>query len=217
MKRLIIYDLDGTLVDTGEDIANAANYMLEELCGAALPREAIRRFVGQGLHDLIKRCLNTEDSVRVQRGLEIFEAYYAKHLTDHSTLYPSALEVLEYFTLRSKQAVITNKPNPFARELLNALGVADYFVEILAGGSDYPRKPDPAAARSVMERYGVAPEETLLVGDSLIDLETGRNAGVFTVIVAQGFAQKDALRAATPDVLVEDLQEFLGLARRRGW
>lgn len=217
MKRLILYDLDGTLVDTGEDIANAANHMIETLCGVALPREVIRRFVGQGLHDLVTRCLDTEDPVRIQRGLKLFEAHYASHLTDHSALYPWTLEVLQYFEPRSKQAVLTNKPDPFARDLLNALGVADYFVEILAGGSRYPKKPDPAAARSVMERCQVGPEETLLIGDSLIDLETGRNAGVFTVIVAQGFAHQEALHAAAPDALVQDLKEFLQLAQQRGW
>lgn len=217
MKRLILYDLDGTLVDTGEDIANAANYMIEALYGAPLPPEVIRRFVGQGLHDLVKRCLDTDDPARIRRGLELFEAYYTQHLTDYSTLYPSTLEVLHYFGTRSHQAVLTNKPDPFARNLLTALGVADYFVEILAGGSRYPKKPDPTAARSVMERCQVGPEETLLVGDSAIDVETGRNAGILTVIVAQGFAQQDALHAAAPDVLVQDLEEFLQLARQRGW
>ena len=215
-KRLIVYDLDGTLVDTGEDIAAAANQMLAALNGSPLPREEIRRCVGRGLHDLIARCLKTDDPRRVQRGLEIFEAHYAAHLVDHSALYPHATEVLDYFKDR-KQVVLTNKPNPFARDLLTALGVADYFVTIMAGGSLHPKKPDPAALLSLMHKEQITPQDTLLVGDSLIDVDTGRNAGILTVVMTHGFEDQAALAAAGPDVTVRNFQELLRLAQRHGW
>ena len=215
-KRLIVYDLDGTLVDTGQDIAAAVNHALTVLCSAPLPRDDIRRFVGRGLHDLIRRCLQTDDPELIQRGLTLFEAYYAQHLVDHTTLYPHAKTLLDYFKDR-KQAIVTNKPHPFARDLLVALGVADYFVEVLPGGCGYPKKPDPTALLALMKRQQAAPQDTLLVGDSLIDVDTGRHAGVLTLIMTHGFEDQEALAAASPDVTVGNFEELLDVVRRQGW
>ena len=216
MKRLIIYDLDGTLVDTGQDIANAANHMLQQLRGAPLPAEEIRQFVGRGLHDLVKRCLQTDDAQLIETGARMFFDYYGQHLADHSRLYPHAKEVLEHFQPRT-QAVVTNKPQPFGPELLTRLGVAHYFTQIIGVGSSYPKKPDPASIFALMQQQDLEADDVLLVGDSPVDIETGRNAGVFTVIVAQGFAEYDAVRAAAPDLLVPDLRELLVVARQRRW
>ena len=216
MKRLIIYDLDGTLVDTKEDISRAANHMLSQLHLPPLASQEICRYVGRGLHNLIKGCLQTDDPRRIEQGTKSYRAYYAAHLLDHSRLYPGAQEALEYFKSRA-QVVITNKPNPYSREILMGLGVAGYFIEIVAGDSAYPKKPDPAAVRSVMERAQAAPEETLMVGDSPIDIETGRNAGVLTVGIAQGFADDHELQAASPDVLIRNFTELLTLVRQRRW
>ncbi len=216
MKRLIIYDLDGTLVDTAEDIANAANYMLQVLSSTPLSRTDIQRLVGRGLHDLVTRCLRTDDPRLIAQGMETFEAYYGKHLLDHSTLYPKAHDALEYFRHRH-QAVITNKPHPFARPLLEGLGVVGYFSDIIATGSGFPKKPDPTAVVSLMTAKGVTAPETLIVGDSGIDLETGRNAGVFTVILSHGFADDEELAAGVPDAVVKNFAELLELAKQRGW
>ena len=216
MKRLIIYDLDGTLVDTREDIAQAANHMLSQLRLPLLASQEICRSVGRGLHNLITGCLKTEDPKQIERGTTLYRAYYAAHLLDHSTLYPGVREVLEYFKQRS-QVVITNKPNPYSRDILVGLDVAGYFVEIVAGDSAYPKKPDPTAVQSMMEKAQTVPEKTLMVGDSPIDIETGRNAGVLTVGITQGFADDAELRAAAPTVLVRNFQELLELAKQQGW
>ncbi len=215
-KRLIAYDLDGTLVDTAEDITGAVNAMLGQLSASPLSKDEIRQCVGRGLHDLIGRCLNTNEPERIRNGLDAFEAHYAAHLVDHSVLYPGVLEVLDYFQDR-RQAVFTNKPNPFARDLLVALGVAERFCAILAGADGHPRKPDPMALHELMRSQGVGAGETLLVGDSVIDVETGRNAGVLTVIVAQGFEDPQALQAASPDLLVTHFAQLLQVAKRHGW
>ena len=216
MKRLIIYDLDGTLVDTGEDIAEAVNHMLNVLTGAPLPAEEIRRYVGKGLHDLVRRCLKTDDEACVERGTQVFGEYYGRHLTDHSRLYPQARQTLDYFRDRA-QAIITNKPQPFARDLLAGLGVADYFVEIIAPGSGFPKKPDPTAVHALMAAHHLSAEEVVLIGDSLIDVETGRNTGVFTAVLSHGFQDQEALRLAAPDLLVNNFEELLAMARRKKW
>lgn len=216
MKRLIVYDLDGTLVDTGEDITEAVNHMLTGLSTSPLSRQEVRRFVGQGLHDLIRRCLQTEDQRLVEQGTRLFERYYAAHLIDHSTLYPGVRETLEYFKDR-QQAVLTNKPDPFARDLLAALGVSGYFREVAAAGAGLPRKPDPTVLLAMMQRAGVGAGEALLVGDSVIDVDTGRRAGVLTVILMQGFEDPEDLAAAAPDVVARNFQEFLALAKQQAW
>ena len=216
MKQLVIYDLDGTLIDTLEDIARAVNHMTRELEAAPLAVEEVRRLVGHGLHQLVRGCLKTDDARRIERGATIYRAFYAEHLLDHSRLYPGAQEVLEHFKARA-QVVVTNKPDPFSRDLLRALGVAGYFLDVIAGDGAYPKKPDPAAVRAMMERAGASPGQTLLIGDSPIDIQTGQAAGVLTVGVLHGFTDEAELAAAGPDALAVDFQALLQLARRHGW
>ena len=216
MKQLILYDLDGTLVDTRQDLADAANAMLRQMGQPPLPVATICRFVGQGLHHLVQECLTSDDPQWIERGAALFAAWYAEHLLDHSHLYPGVPALLAHFQSRS-QAVITNKPNPFTRELLAGLRVTDYFCAVIAGDSEFPKKPDPAAVVSVMAQVQASPEQSLLIGDSPIDVQTGRAAGVLTIGVAHGFSADAALREAGPDVLVNDIHELLARARREAW
>ena len=216
MKRIIFYDLDGTLVDTREDIARAANHMRQQMGLTALQTSEVSHFVGRGIHHLIQSCLETGDAKQIEKGFKIYRDHYAKHMLDHSRLYPGAKEVLEFFKKR-KQAVVTNKPNPFSREMLEALGVAHYFIEIISGNSDYPKKPDPAAILSIMKKENIGCEAALFVGDSLIDIETGRNAGITTAIITHGFGAQNELQSARPDALARDFKEFLDLAKKEGW
>ena len=216
MKRLIVYDLDGTLVDTAEDITSAVNFMLTHFHHPPLHRAEVLRYVGQGLQHLIKHCLAIDDPQEIERGINLYAAYYTDHLLDASALFPSAQALLDYFKDR-KQAVITNKPNPYSCDILTGLGVADYFFEVIAGDSEYPNKPDPTAIRSLMAKHQINPKETLLIGDSLIDIQTGRNAGVFTAILTHGFSDASELASADPDVLVSHFEELMALARQHRW
>ncbi len=216
MKRLIIYDLDGTLVDTLEDITQAANHMLGQLGAPPLPARDIRSSIGRGVRQLVQHCLKSEDPTQIERGVTIYRAYYAQHLADHSALYPGARELLEHFKTR-RQAVVTNKPNPFSRDLLAALGVADYFLEIVGGDDGFPKKPDPASLRALMEREGIVAGDAIMVGDSPVDVEAGRRAGVMTVGIAHGFSERSELTAASPDALLNNFEEFLTHAKREGW
>ncbi|HLD50041.1 MAG TPA: HAD-IA family hydrolase [bacterium] len=216
MKSLIIYDLDGTLVDTREDIARAANHMLEQMGRRRMATEEVCRQVGRGLFALIQGCLETEDPEALSKGAKIYRDYYARHMLDSSRLYPGALEILDYFKDR-KQAVITNKPNPFSYELLKALGVADYFFEIIPGNSGHPQKPDPGGILHLIKSRNTGPEETLFVGDSRVDIETGRNAGVETVVLTHGFGTLDELQSASTAGIFNSFHELLQAARKKGW
>ncbi len=213
---LILYDLDGTLVDTGEDITRAANFMLSEMGDGSVSRKEAIGFVGRGLRQFIQNCLKTEDAGKTEAGMKLYRRFYSQHLLDNARLYPFTRDLLEHFQSR-KQAVITNKPNPYSREILAALGVVDFFVEVIAGDSEYAKKPDPASVLSIMKRQGASAEKTLLVGDSPIDVETGRNAGIRTVGVLHGFTRQEELKAAGPDWMVRDFRQLLEMVRRDGW
>lgn len=216
MKKLILYDLDGTLADTRQDIIIAVRHALKELNGPQLTDDEIKACVGTGLHELIKQVFRTQDEALADRGAKSYREYYKKHMLDHTRLYSGAKEFLEYFKAR-KQAVITNKPNPFSTQILEALGVGYYFIAVLAGDRGLPFKPDPAAIHHLMEETDSTEAEVLFVGDSPVDIEAARNAGVEVVVLPHGFAPEKILREAKPDFLVQDFAELLQLAKEKGW
>ena len=216
MKKLIVYDLDGTLVDTGKDIARAGNSMRESLGLAPLPEKEIFRFVGRGLYHMVGSCLGTEDMKAIEKAAVIYRDYYKKYMMDHSVLYSGVREVLEYFKDRV-QIVMTNKPDPFSTQMLNALNVGTYFEKIIAGNSEFPKKPNPEALLLIMKQKQIRPEEAVMVGDSLIDLETGRRAGMSCVMLTHGFTDEATLKAASPDGLFDQFSSFLKFAREQKW
>ena len=140
--KLLIYDLDGTLVDTAEDITRSINFMLAEFDKPKRDRKEVSAFVGLGVFHLVQNVLGEKDPKVVEKAIKIYRGHYAKHMLDTSRLFPGAAEFLKHFRSR-KQAVITNKPNPYSKDILIGLGVADYFVEIIAGDSPYPKNPIP--------------------------------------------------------------------------
>ena len=216
MKHLILYDLDGTLVDTLADIAEAVNVMLRALGASPVPSREVRRHIGCGVHELVKACLKTDVVDTIEQGVTLYRAHYTAHLVDHSRLYPRTHDVLEYFKTR-RQGVITNKPDPYASDILTALGVAEYFFEIVAGNSVYPKKPQPDSLRALMRQAGVGPQDTVFIGDSPIDIHAGRAAGVLTITVRHGFSDEAEILSASPDHTVQDFEELLALAAHERW
>jgi phosphoglycolate phosphatase len=218
MKRLIVYDLDGTLVDTLQDITASANHMLRALGRPLVSAEGVRSYVGRGVRELVRQCLGRPDEAEVDRALRIYRDHYGRHLLDTSRLSPGASELLERFRqLGRMQAVLTNKPNPYSTEILAGLGVADRFLQIVGGDDGFPKKPDPASLRALMDRAGAAAGETVFIGDSPVDVETGRRAGVLTVAVTHGLATPAELAAVQADATVGGFAELAALADAQGW
>ena len=203
-------------MDTSADIIQAVNVVVASLGAKPLPAHEIRAGVGRGVSHLIARSLGTQDPSRIDAGVQLFRDYYGAHLIDHSRPYPGVPALLDYFQSRI-QVVLTNKPDPHARELLVALGMAERFAKILAADGRTPVKPDPAAVLALLADYRVSAGEALMIGDSPIDIETGRRAGVMTAVVSHGFSEEAELRSARPDVLVPDVPALLEVARRQGW
>ncbi len=216
IKKLVAYDLDGTLADTRRDIVCGVQYMLAQMKKPILDEIQIERYVGEGLNHLVAMCLGEEDLKIVERGAGFLRTYYKEHLLDYTKLYPAADRVLEHFKGRV-QIVVTNKPEPFTSKILTALGVMPYLSGVYTGDKGIPRKPDPAALLKEMAEKKIKPEEVLWIGDSQIDAQTGKNAGVETVLLRHGFASKVSLESLGADFVLNDFPDLLVLADKKGW
>jgi phosphoglycolate phosphatase len=207
--RLVVFDLDGTLVDSVQDIATATNRALAHVAPGTPPLSTaeVRGFVGEGARVLIERSLERAGiAARADDVLPIFLDRYRECLLATTRLYPGVAEALNALS-GLDLAVLSNKPGDLSRELLRGLGVADRFARIW-GPADAPaRKPDPAGLLALCRELGSPPEETVLVGDSAVDVQTGRAAGTRTVGVTYGL-HPEGLRASPPDVLLDDLRDL---------
>lgn len=188
-SRLIVFDLDGTLVDSRRDIADAANDVLIE-CGAdPLPETAIGRMVGEGAGLLIARAFAAADRERPADALERFLRCYDRRLIAHTRPYPGIGEVLAQLAPAHRLAVLTNKPLAATRQILGRLGLAHHFAPELVFGGDgpYPRKPDAEGLRALIAMTGSTPSTTWLVGDSVVDWRTAQAAGSSCCLCRYGF------------------------------
>jgi phosphoglycolate phosphatase len=187
--RLIVFDLDGTLIDSRRDLADATNALLVE-CGAApLSEERIGGMVGDGAATLVARAFAAVEIDRPSDALERFLRIYGDHLLDHTRPYPGIREALDHLRSRRQLAVLTNKPLASTRQILDGLSLASYFppAAVVGGDGPFPRKPDPAALCHLAAQADVPLRDTLLVGDSAIDWRTARAAGVAACLVRYGF------------------------------
>lgn len=192
MIRLAIFDLDGTLVDSRQDLYLAVRHAL---AAHGLPPRSLAEvtsFIGEGAARLVARAVAPAEHL-LEPVLDSWRAHYSEHLLDHTRLYPGVAAALA--SARCALAVHTNKPGEMARRILSGLGVADRFAAVV-GGDDAPKKPDPTGALGIMSRVGAGPPETVLVGDSRVDLETAAAAGVRFLAVTWGFLPASALAAA---------------------
>jgi phosphoglycolate phosphatase len=218
--KLVIFDLDGTLIDSRLDLVHSVNAALRHIGRPELPDDVIASYVGDGAPVLIQRALGGEavEEAAVRKGLEFFLAYYREHKLDHTTVYSGIKEALA--TLQHvpselactnnghrKLAVLTNKPVIPSRAIIDALGLGPFFVQVYGGNSFSTKKPDPQGARQLLKEIGARSEETVIVGDSHVDIETGRNAGLWTVGVTYGFAPH-TLGKPVPDVSIDTPQEL---------
>jgi phosphoglycolate phosphatase len=216
--KLVIFDLDGTLIDSRLDLVHSVNAALRHIGRPELPDEVIASYVGDGAPILIQRALGGEvvDEALVRKGLEFFLAYYREHKLDHTTVYAGiedALAAIQHSSnggsppVARKMAVLSNKPVMPSRAIVEALGLGPFFSRVYGGNSFATKKPDPEGALRLLEETGVLPEHAAIIGDSHVDIRTGRNAGLWTVGVTYGFAPH-TLGECPPDVLVDSPQEL---------
>ena len=208
---LVVFDLDGTLIDSSGDLVHAVNATLARIApqAPALPPDRIRSFVGHGAGTLVERTLaEARLPQRAQDVLPVFLEVYRAHLLDETRLYPGVAEALEGLD-GYRLVVLTNKPGDMSRTILEGLGVAHRFARVWGPEDAGAKKPDPAGLRRLMEEAGAGREETAMVGDSAVDVRTGRAAGVLTVGVSYGL-DPEGVRAEAPDVTLDDLRQLRG-------
>ena len=235
--RLLVFDLDGTLIDSRLDLIHSVNAMLRHFGRPELDGDVIASYVGDGAPALVQRALIADggegDEAFCRSALEYFLGYYRMHKLDHTTVYDGIPEMLAALATGSQDktdnggvspanvehgpparlmAVLSNKPVRPTQDIVQALGMGDYFVHVYGGNSFATKKPDPLGAQTLLSETGVRPQEALMIGDSSIDVLTGRNAGMWTCGVSYGFAPH-SLEEAPPDVVVDRPRELLELLR----
>ncbi len=205
--RVLIFDLDGTLIDSGVDLALSVNATLKQMGRGPLPHEQIFGYVGQGAPRLIQQALGAgATSEECEQGLAFFLSYYRQHMLDNTVTYPGVREGLAAFE-GMPMAVLTNKPVRFSRQILDGLGLASYFRYIYGGNSFETKKPNPAGMGVLLRDFGAAPRQAMLVGDSEVDVQTARNAGTWCCCVTYGLGHEKLVNYP-PDLLVNSLAEL---------
>jgi len=208
--RALIFDLDGTLIDSKLDLILSVNAMLRQLGRRELPEGTISGYIGRGAPILVAQALGPGASEgECKQALEFFLSYYEAHKMDNTILYPGVAEALERL-VPLPMAVLTNKPVRVSVRILEALGLAERFSAVYGGNSFETKKPDPLGANTILRELKTAPNQAMLIGDSEIDVQTARNAGTLSAIVNYGFGAHD--RASFPaDLYVDRLTDLLPL------
>jgi phosphoglycolate phosphatase len=221
--RLLVFDLDGTLIDSAQDLCNSVNAALAHCGHEPLPDPEIAGYVGNGAPMLMRRSLASSKKIALDQVDEelqktayaFFLDYYREHKLDFTYAYEGVLEALKALRdlhdapggVARTMAVLTNKPVRPARGICEGLGMANYFLHIYGGDSFPVKKPDPLGLRSLMEEVGARPEETVMVGDSKVDVQTARNAGAWSLGCAFGFGPQN-LMDSPPDVIVDSAADW---------
>jgi phosphoglycolate phosphatase len=210
--RALIFDLDGTLIDSKRDLIHSVNAMLLNMGREKLNEETISGYIGHGAPLLVSRALGgNAPEEEMRRALQFFLAYYEEHKLDTTCAYPGVAETMAELSRKQlPMAVLTNKPVRISVRILEALGLATHFRAIYGGNSFETKKPDPSGANKILSEFGAAPNAAMVVGDSEVDVQTARNAGTVAVAVNYGFGVHD--RAQYPaDIYLEKIGDLVPL------
>jgi phosphoglycolate phosphatase len=219
--RLLVFDLDGTLIDSRLDLIHSVNATLRHFNRPELEGQIIASYVGDGAPALVSRALGDADEILHREALQYFLGYYRLHKLDHTTVYEGIPEMLALLAdanaqrandLQRLMAILSNKPVNPSRDIVHAFGLSDFFVHIYGGNSFATKKPDPLGVTHILQETGVPADEALMIGDSSVDVLTGQNAGLWTCGVNYGFAPH-TLAQVPPDVLIESPRELAELLR----
>lgn len=207
----IVFDLDGTLIDSARDLADSVNHALGQHGLPRHPLETIRSYVGDGVIKLIERAIGPGNPDCFDRVLSSFTDHYSRHCTDHTRLYAGVLDTLEFLVQKYSLAVLTNKSQTFSVTILENLGIASCFRAIIGGDTPVGRKPDPGGILTLAAQWNLTPAEFLMVGDHATDIETGRNAGCRTVFYSGGIGET---RGLAPDFTIDSLANLPALLEK---
>jgi len=214
MSPVLIFDLDGTLIDSKKDIADSLNFALAQEGFETLPTSKIEEMVGHGAKTLVRDALGNPSDEALGRVFLSFWNRYHDHLLDATKLYPGVLEFLENYPQITK-AVVTNKPELFSQKILEGLGIRSHFRWLIGGDTLPIQKPNPDVCAPIFRELG-EPVSGVMVGDSHVDIECGRAAGLKTCAVSYGFRPREELLNYQPDFLIDHFSDFSGLPFLQG-
>ena len=213
-KELIIFDLDGTLVNTSDDIAWVANRTLDAFGHPRMDKRLIKERIGWGVVMLLKQIMPLESPEKIEEAKGVFLDLYSSHLVVKSALYPGVAETIGKFLSRGKKlAVLTNKPVNLSVRIIDELFAPKTFLKVIGGDSLPTKKPDPAPVLHIMEALGFGPDESVIVGDSPVDVEAGKGAGISTIGAAYGFRGVDELEEAGADIKIDSFARLVDIIR----
>lgn len=204
---LLIFDLDGTLIESKWDIAHSVNLTLEELGLPRRPQEEIFGFVGDGVKRLLRLAVGEENQAKYEEALRVFRGHYLAHCLDRTRFYPGVETVLTHFADKHK-AVATNKSMEYTKVILDGLG-NHHFAYVVGGDNGYGLKPEPGMLLNIMEALRVPRERTVLIGDSTNDINGGHNAGIRVCAVGYGMGNREKMAACRPDWFIERPEELM--------
>ncbi len=208
--ELVIFDLDGTIIDSLDDLEAATNYMLSELGRGNLSKDQVRELIGQGARRLVERAVPDASLEEIEHGLSLFLAFNEEHIVDKTKLYPGVVETLHVLRRQGRRlAVISNKNVSLCRKVLYTLHVEEFFTSVLGADSTPFRKPSAEPVLKLLGEYGVAPANAAIIGDSINDLAAGKASGIVTVGCTYGYGDPDELTDA--DYLVGTVDGLLDL------
>lgn len=201
---LFLFDLDGTLIDSKRDIAASVHHTMRVLGLPPIDDETIYSFVGNGVTPLIQKSVGSD----FEKALAIFKKHYDDHCLDTTLLFSGVTEVLKHFE-KTPKVIITNKSQGFSEKIVNGLGLMPLFKGLYGGDTNFPKKPDPTVVHHLLQSFGATPDRTVIIGDSQVDMETGKNAGILTCGVTYGFRPREELVGSQPDYLIDQPGDLL--------
>ncbi|MBN2282442.1 MAG: HAD-IA family hydrolase [Deltaproteobacteria bacterium] len=207
---LMVFDFDGTLVDSGKDLAAAVNHALAAVNAEILAPERVITYIGDGVRLLIKRSLGRNNADRFEDALDRFMTYYSEHMLDTTTLYPGVTEVLDHFAGVSR-VVVTNKIEKFTIPMMKRLNIHHRFDEIVCMDSNSFSKPDPRLMSGLLRKYGIPGEHSAVVGDGTHDIQMAKSAHAWSCALTQGFTGRERLLEMNPDYCCDDIRDVMNI------
>lgn len=202
--KTAIFDLDGTIADTLADLADTVNYALDKLGYPVHPYESFNQFVGNGVQKLCYRALPDDKKDETENLVGLFSEYYNEHFLDKTVLYKGMSETIHKLgSFGIRLAVATNKPQDFARKIVDALLPDVEFISVLGGCSERPKKPDTAIIREILERLPIEDNQVFMIGDSNVDIQTAKNSGIISIGCIWGFRGREELESEGADYIAE--------------